>query len=100
MAVTPAPNRHACPGVLDDRFVAMTTLRVLIADDHPLFRKGMHALLKSMPDIELVGEAKSGKEAVSMATAQQPDVVLMDLQMPDGSGLAATREPRAGAATA
>lgn len=70
----------------------MSSLTVLIADDHPLFRKGMHALLKSMPDIELVGEAKSGKEAVSMAMAQQPDVVLMDLQMPDGSGLAATRE--------
>lgn len=70
----------------------MSSLTVLIADDHPLFRKGMQALLKSMPDIELVGEAKSGKEAVSMALAQQPDVVLMDLQMPDGSGLAATRE--------
>jgi len=70
----------------------VSSLTVLIADDHPLFRKGMHALLKSMPDIELIGEAKSGKEAVSMAMAQQPDVVLMDLQMPDGSGLAATRE--------
>jgi DNA-binding NarL/FixJ family response regulator len=70
----------------------MTSLTVLIADDHPLFRKGMNALLKSMPDIELIGEAKSGKEAIVMAMAQQPDVVLMDLQMPDGSGLAATRE--------
>ena len=70
----------------------MSTLTVLIADDHPLFRKGMRALLESMPDIELIGEAKSGNEAIEMATAQQPDVVLMDLQMPDGSGLAATRE--------
>ena len=70
----------------------MSTLTVLIADDHPLFRKGMRALLESMPDIELIGEAKSGNEAIEMTTAQQPDVVLMDLQMPDGSGLAATRE--------
>lgn len=70
----------------------MNTLTVLIADDHPLFRKGMHALLKSMPDMELIGEAKSGKEAIEMALAQQPDIVLMDLQMPEGSGLTATRE--------
>lgn len=70
----------------------MSSLTVLIADDHPLFRKGMRTLLESMPDIELIGEAKSGREAIEMATAQQPDVVLMDLQMPEGSGLAATRE--------
>ena len=70
----------------------MNTQTVLIADDHPLFRKGLRALLQSMPDIELVGEAKSGEEAVEMAAALQPDVVLMDLQMPEGSGLMATRE--------
>lgn len=70
----------------------MSTLTVLIVDDHPLFRKGMRTLLESMPDIEVIGEAISGKEAVEMATAHQPDVVLMDLQMPGGSGLAAIRE--------
>ena len=70
----------------------MDNLSVLIADDHPLFRKGMRSLLGTMPDITLVGEAKSGLEAVELALAHQPDVVLMDLQMPDGSGLAATRE--------
>lgn len=70
----------------------MSNLTVLIADDHPLFRKGMRTLLESMPDMEVLGEAKSGPEAVIMATAQQPDVVLMDLQMPEGGGLAATRE--------
>ena len=70
----------------------MKSLTVLIADDHPLFRKGMRSLLETMPGITLAGEAKSGREAVEMALAQQPDVVLMDLQMPDGSGLAATRE--------
>lgn len=70
----------------------MNSLTVLIADDHPLFRKGMRSLLETMPDITLVGEAKSGREAVELALAHQPDVVLMDLQMPEGSGLAATRE--------
>lgn len=70
----------------------MGSLRVLIADDHPLFRKGMRALLESLEDIEVVGEASSGEEAAAMAVAQQPDLVLMDLQMPEGNGLAATRE--------
>jgi DNA-binding NarL/FixJ family response regulator len=70
----------------------MSSLAVLIADDHPLFRKGMRSLLETMPGVSLVGEAKSGQEAVEMALAHQPDIVLMDLQMPDGSGLAATRE--------
>jgi len=70
----------------------MSPLTVLIADDHPLFRKGMRALLESMAEIEVVGEAKSGPEAVDMAITHQPDMVLMDLQMPGGGGLAATRE--------
>lgn len=70
----------------------MDSQTVLLADDHPLFRKGMRALLQSMPDIELVGEAQSGDEAVAMALEQQPDLVLMDLQMPNGHGLAATRQ--------
>jgi len=70
----------------------MSSLTVLIADDHPLFRKGMRSLLETMADITLVGEAKSGREAVELATVHQPDLVLMDLQMPEGSGLAATRE--------
>jgi DNA-binding NarL/FixJ family response regulator len=70
----------------------MESLRVLIADDHPLFRKGMRALLESLPHVEVIGEASSGEEAVTMTTAQQPDLVLMDLQMPDGNGLVATRE--------
>ena len=69
----------------------MDRLRVMIADDHPLFRKGMHTLLESMPDVEVVGEAATGSQAIEMAAALQPDVVLMDLQMPDGDGLTATR---------
>lgn len=69
----------------------MTTLRVLIVEDHPLFRKGLRALLRSMDDVEIVGEATSGREAQELAARQGPDVVLMDLQMPDGDGLSATR---------
>jgi DNA-binding NarL/FixJ family response regulator len=67
-------------------------IRVLVADDHPLFRKGIRSLLESMADIEVVGEASNGRQAVEMAAELQPDVVLMDLQMPEGGGLSATRE--------
>src|SRR5579884_404121 len=70
----------------------MESLRILIADDHPLFRKGLRALLEAVPDFDVVSEATSGPEATSRAAVLQPDVVLMDLQMPGGSGIAATRE--------
>lgn len=67
------------------------SLRLLIVDDHPLFRKGVRALLGVQPDMEIVGEADSAMTAVELALAEQPDVVLMDLQLPDGSGVQATR---------
>ncbi len=67
-------------------------LTVLIADDHPVFRKGLRALLASLPSVELLGEATTGAEAVRLAEQLQPDVVLMDLQMPGGGGLAAIRQ--------
>ena len=70
----------------------MNEIRILIADDHPLFLDGMHGLLDSVPDTEVVGEATSGEEAVSKAAALQPDVVLMDIKMPGINGIAATRE--------
>lgn len=69
----------------------MDNLTVLIADDHPVFRKGLRALLATMPNTELVGEAASGEEAMMLAEKLQPDVVLLDLQMPGGGGLAAIR---------
>lgn len=69
----------------------MDNLTVLIADDHPVFRKGLRALLDAMPNTELVGEAASGEEAIMLAEKLQPDVVLLDLQMPGGGGLAAIR---------
>lgn len=68
------------------------TLTVLIADDHPVFRKGLRALLASMPDVKLVGEATNGAEAVRLAEQLQPDIILMDLQMPGGDGLSAIRQ--------
>src|ERR687896_1905610 len=68
------------------------TLRILVAEDHPLFRKGMISLLSSIPDFEVVGEAATGEEAIARAAELQPDVVLMDLQMPEVNGIEATRK--------
>jgi DNA-binding NarL/FixJ family response regulator len=66
-------------------------LRILIADDHLLFRDGLRALLATAADTELVGEAATGEEAVTLAAELQPDVVVMDLQMPNVNGIEATR---------
>lgn len=70
----------------------MEAIRVLIADDHAPFRTGLRTLLQVTPDTEVVGEAASGQEAVSLAATLQPDVVLMDLHMPGVNGIAATRQ--------
>ena len=69
----------------------MDPLRVLIADDHPVFRNGMRALLSSTPGMEVAGEAATGDEAIVGTAEIQPDVVLMDLQMPGTGGIEATR---------
>ena len=67
-------------------------IRVAIADDQQLIRGGFRSLLESESDIEVVGEAGTGVEAVALVTAQRPDVVLMDIRMPDGDGLWATEQ--------
>lgn len=66
-------------------------VRVLIVDDHRLFREGMRAILESEASVEVVGEAESGQEALARADELAPDVVLMDIHMPDMSGVEATR---------
>jgi DNA-binding NarL/FixJ family response regulator len=65
-------------------------IRVAIADDQQLIRGGFRALLESEPDLEVVGEAGTGRQAVSLVMETRPDVVLMDIRMPDGDGLWAT----------
>ncbi len=67
-------------------------IRILMADDHTLFRDGMRALFGTLPNTELVGEAANGNEAVTLAEELQPDVVLMDIQMPELNGVEATRQ--------
>jgi DNA-binding NarL/FixJ family response regulator len=69
----------------------MEPTRVLIADDHPVFRFGLSAILMAEPTTELVGEAGTGDDAIALAVELHPDVVLMDLNMPDIDGLEATR---------
>lgn len=66
-------------------------IRILLADDHPVVREGIRGMLQSYDDIEVVGQAGSGPEAVALVAALKPDLVLMDLRMPGGDGVAATR---------
>ncbi len=66
-------------------------IRVLVVDDHPMVRRGLATFLKVFDDLELAGEAASGQEAVQLCASLQPDVVLMDMVMPDMDGAAATR---------
>ena len=68
--------------------------RILIAEDHPIFRDGLRALLRTIADVELVGEAANGDEAIEMAHRLRPDVVLMDVDMPGRNGIEATRAIR------
>ena len=67
-------------------------IRVVVADDHPIVRDGLRALIEASPGIELLGEATTGDEAIDLARAVRPDVVLMDLAMPGRNGIEATRE--------
>jgi len=69
----------------------MSRIRILLADDHALFRGGVASLLAAGPDFEVVGEAADGRQAVEMARALMPDVILMDISMPVMDGLEATR---------
>src|ERR687885_1710664 len=70
------------------------TIRVLLADDHAVVRKGVREFLEDEPDIEVVGEASDGQQAVELAVALQPDVIVMDVAMPQLSGVEATKRIR------
>src|SRR5262245_45518561 len=66
-------------------------LHILLADDHPVFRHGLKTLLGETADLQVVGEATTGDEAIELAESLQPDLVLMDVRMPGTSGIDATR---------
>ena len=70
----------------------MNKVRILLADDHELMRKGLRTLLEAEPDFEIVAEAQSGREAVELAREHKPQVVVMDVTMPDMSGITATHQ--------
>ena len=70
----------------------MEKITVLLADDHTVVRQGLRALLEAEEDMNVVGEAENGRQAVQMAKRLQPDVVVMDIAMPSLNGLEATRQ--------
>ncbi len=69
----------------------MNQITVLIVDDHPLIRSGLRTILAPSPDIAVIGEANTGQEAIAQAAALHPDVIVMDIHLPDLSGIEATR---------
>ncbi|GEM82908.1 response regulator [Meiothermus hypogaeus] len=73
----------------------LATIRILLVDDHPVVRAGLSGLLSSQPDLEVVGEASNGLEALDLLEKQKPDVILMDLRMPQMDGVSAIRQIRA-----
>lgn len=75
--------------------LSMSKIRLMLVDDHILFRKGLAALISSRPDLEVVGEAGDGNEAIEAAATLKPDLILMDIHMPGCNGIDATRAIRA-----
>lgn len=82
----------AAPAEGDAEQTASQKIRVLLADDHTILRAGLRMMLDAQPDIEVVGEASDGRQALAEAQRLQPDVVLMDITMPEMNGIEATRQ--------
>ena len=93
----PRPHRShgLTPVVVDVVGDEAPPIRVLVVDDHALFRHGLLSVLRSAPDLAVVGEARDGMEAIEQAAELQPDVVLMDVRMPTVNGIEAARRIRA-----
>ena len=80
------------PHPTDDQAVLQKKIRILLADDHTILRAGLKMMLNAQPDMEIVGEAQDGRQAINEAQRLQPDIVLMDITMPDINGIEATRQ--------
>src|SRR4051794_7394561 len=93
-----SPSVHATAEVLPSKCTSPPTgphmnpkIRILLADDHAVVRQGFKLILAAQPDMEIIGEAGNGREAVELAEKLQPEVVVMDVAMPELNGIEATR---------
>jgi CheY-like chemotaxis protein len=87
-------NQMANAGCLCPQAEGLTVMRILLADDHNVVRRGLRTLLESRPGWEVCGEASNGREAIELAEKLKPDVVVIDISMPELNWLEATREIR------
>src|SRR5438128_484492 len=89
--LAPEPrSMWSCP--LPAEACDLKMIRILLADDHTVMRNGLRLLLERQPDLKVVGEAADGRQAVDIAAAEIPDVVIMDIAMPQLNGVEATRQ--------